>query len=187
MTYTITYIHQISNLCIAVPIHVHLKKIRRVISLEILGKGKSASWVGNPCASHTLRLKNIIAKSLSHEISLCASFLYRLQLPKEKRLTPLQARVTSLLLQQQPSSTLWLGLGSGHLLLVNATTRIPLMAIKRQVSAVRGLLSVRALVGEKPAHLILSGGFGFQQRPTTSSHTNGGMWICDVYVAMWSQ
>ena len=102
-------------------------------------------------------------------------FLYRLQLPKEKRLTPLQARVTSLLLQQQPSSTLWLGLGSGHLLLVNATTRIPLMAVKRQVSAVRGLLSVRALVGEKPAHLILSGGFGFQQRPTTSSHPNRGM------------
>lgn len=107
-----------------------------------------------------------------------ASFVYRLQLPKEKRLTPLQARVTSLLLQQQPSSTLWLGLGSGHLLLVNATTRIPLMAVKRQVSAVRGLLSVRALVGEKPAHLILSGGFGFQQRPTTSSQANGGIrWL----------
>ena len=104
-------------------------------------------------------------------------FYYRLQLPKEKRLTPLQARVTSLLLQQQPSSTLWLGLGSGHLLLVNATTRIPLMAVKRQLSAVRGLLSVRALVGEKPAHLILSGGFGFQQRPITSSQANGGRWI----------
>ena len=79
-----------------------------------------------------------------------------------------------MLLQQQPSSTLWLGLGSGHLLLVNATTRTPLVVIKRHMSAVRGLLSVRALVGDKPAHLILSGGYGFQQRPSNSSQTEKG-------------
>lgn len=130
--------------------------------------GRAAILISNLCSTH----KKII---IVHTVYVSLS--YRLQLPKEKRLTPLQARVTSLLLQQQPSSTLWLGLGSGHLLLVNATTRVPLMVVKRQVSAVRGLLSVRALVGEKPAHLILSGGFGFQQRPITSSQANGGEWI----------
>ena len=98
----------------------------------------------------------------------------RLQLPKDKRLSYLESRVTSMLLQQQPSSTLWLGLGSGHLLLVNSITRVPLMVVKRHMSAVRGLLSVRALVGEKPAHLILSGGIGFQQRPANSSQAKGG-------------
>ena len=108
-------------------------------------------------------------------------YLLRLQLPKDKCLSPLEARVTSMLLQQQPSSTLWLGLGSGHLLLVNSTTRVPLMVVKRHMSAVRGLLSVRALVGEKPAHLIISGGFGFQQRPAISSHTRGGELLVNVF------
>lgn len=55
------------------------------------------------------------------------------------------------------------------------------MVVKRHMSAVRGLLSVRALVGEKPAHLIISGGFGFQQRPAISSHTRGGQLLVKVF------
>ena len=102
-----------------------------------------------------------------------SSLSYRLS-PSEKRLTPLEGRVTSMLLQQQPSTTLWLGLGSGHLLLVNSVTRTPMMVVRRHVSAVRGLLSVKALVGDKPSHLILNGGLGFLQRPPYSLHSRGG-------------
>ena len=79
-----------------------------------------------------------------------------------------------MLLQSSPSSTLWVGIGSGHILLVNSITRVPLMVVKRHMSAVRGLLSVRALVADKPAHLVLSGGYGFHQRPDSSPQGKEG-------------
>lgn len=48
------------------------------------------------------------------------------------------------------------------------------MVVKRHMSAVRGLLSVRALVADKPAHLVLSGGYGFHQRPDSSPQGKEG-------------
>ena len=53
--------------------------------------------------------------------------------------------MTSMLLQPAPNSTLWLGLRSGHMLLINAASQTALLATKRHVSAVKCIQSVKAL------------------------------------------
>jgi hypothetical protein len=75
------------------------------------------------------------------------------------------ARVTSMLLQPHPHSVMWVGLGSGYLLLISATLHKPLMAVRRHVDAIRSLQCLRVTETDKPVHLILSAGFGFRQRP----------------------
>lgn len=80
-----------------------------------------------------------------------------------------------MLLQPPPTSNLWLGLGSGHLLVINAVSHTPLVATRRHVGAIRCLQSVKALVSEKPVHLILSGGYGFLQRPGYQAPSKGDL------------
>jgi hypothetical protein len=53
------------------------------------------------------------------------------------------ARVTSMLLQPHPHSVMWVGLGSGYLLLISATLHKPLMAVRRHVDAIRSLQCLR--------------------------------------------
>lgn len=91
----------------------------------------------------------------------------------DTKINTYDARVTAMLLQPTPNSNLWLGLGSGHLLVINAVSHTPLIATKRHVGAIRCLQSVKALVSEKPVHLILSGGFGFLQRPGYQAPSKG--------------
>ena len=47
------------------------------------------------------------------------------------------------------------------------------MVTKRHVDAVRSIQSVKALVADKPVHLILTAGFGFRQRPGYKTTTRG--------------
>ena len=97
-----------------------------------------------------------------------------LRLPEDQGLNSYDTRITSMLLQQSPHSVLWIGLGSGHLLLLNAVNRRALMLIKRHVSSVRYLAMVKAILDEKPVNYIISGGFGFQQRPGQHSIPSKG-------------
>ena len=53
------------------------------------------------------------------------------------------ARVTSMLLQPHPHSVMWVGLGSGYLLLISAPSHNPLMAVRRHVDAIRSLQCLR--------------------------------------------
>ena len=85
------------------------------------------------------------------------------------------ARVTAMLLQPPPSSNLWLGLGSGYLLVINAVSHTPLIVTQRHVGAIRCLKCVTALVEEKKVYLILSGGFGFLQRPGYQAPSKGDL------------
>lgn len=52
--------------------------------------------------------------------------------------------MTSLYLKEAPLAELWVGLGSGHLLIVNASTRVPLMVVRRQLGPIRCMDSVKA-------------------------------------------
>ena len=54
------------------------------------------------------------------------------------------ARVTAMLLQQPPDPCLWVGLSSGHVILINAATHSADMVVRRHVSAVREIQSVKA-------------------------------------------
>ena len=51
--------------------------------------------------------------------------------------------VTSLYLKEAPFAELWVGLGSGHLLIVNASTRIPLMVVRRHLGPIRCMDAVK--------------------------------------------
>ncbi len=95
-------------------------------------------------------------------------------LPKDQAMDASDLRVTSMHLQAPPTPVLWLGLSTGHLLIVNASSRNPLMIAKRHCGAVRSIQSVKALIADKPVHLILTAGFGFLQRPGYSPSTRGG-------------
>ena len=53
-------------------------------------------------------------------------------------------RVTSLYLKEAPLAELWVGLGSGHLLIVNASTRVPLMVVQRHLGPIRCMDAVKA-------------------------------------------
>lgn len=96
-----------------------------------------------------------------------------LRLPQGKALSSREARITSLLLQQSPHSMLWVGLASGHMLMLDATSRRLLMATKRHMKSVRCLQLVKTIYAEKPVNYVISGGFGFQQRPGYSAPNKG--------------
>lgn len=99
--------------------------------------------------------------------------MYDYRLPSDRALSTYEARITSLLLQQSPHSMLWVGLGSGHMLMFNATSQRLLMTIKRHVQSVRCLQLVKTMFAEKPVNYVISGGFGFQQRPGYSAPIRG--------------
>ena len=44
-----------------------------------------------------------------------------------------------MLLQPHPHSVMWVGLGSGQLLLISAPSRNPIMVVRRHVDAIRAL------------------------------------------------
>lgn len=71
-------------------------------------------------------------------------------------------RVVSLLLSHK---TLWVGLGTGQVILVDPLTRKHLSVIQRHVSAVRCLADTRSPASSKPTSAVLSGGMGFIERP----------------------
>ena len=52
--------------------------------------------------------------------------------------------MTSLYLKEAPLAELWVGLGSGHLLIVNASTHVPLMVVRRHLGPVRCMDAVKA-------------------------------------------
>lgn len=71
-------------------------------------------------------------------------------------------RVLSLLLSHK---TLWVGLGSGHVILIDPSTRKHLSVIQRHVAAVRCLADTSSPASSKPTSVVLSGGMGFIERP----------------------
>lgn len=71
-------------------------------------------------------------------------------------------RVLSLLLSHK---TLWVGLGSGHVILIDPSTRKHLSVIQRHVAAVRCLVDTSSPASSKPTSVVLSGGMGFIERP----------------------
>ena len=72
-----------------------------------------------------------------------------------------ESRVLSLLLQHK---TLWVGLGTGHVVLLDPVTLHPLKLIHRHVSAVRCLVNTRGRALGKSTSLVLTGGVGFIER-----------------------
>lgn len=70
------------------------------------------------------------------------------------------ARVVSLLLANK---TLWIGLGSGHMILLDSSTRELVSIIQRHTFAVRCLVDTRS--PDKNNSLVLSGAMGFIERP----------------------
>ena len=72
------------------------------------------------------------------------------------------------------------------------------MITKRHVGAIRSIQSVKALVSEKPVHLIMTAGYGFLQRPGYDAPSRGenglySMWNshCDTvslvhYIALFT-
>lgn len=72
-----------------------------------------------------------------------------------------ETRVLSLLMSHK---ILWVGLGTGHVVLVDPSTRKPLTLIHRHVSAVRCLADTRGLASSKFTSLVLTGGMGFIER-----------------------
>lgn len=72
-----------------------------------------------------------------------------------------ETRVVSLLLSHK---TLWVGLGTGHVVLVDPSTRKPLTLLHRHVSAVRCLVDTRSAMSSKSTSLVLTGGMGFIER-----------------------
>ena len=118
---------------------------------------------------------------------LILTYVSNYRLPKDIAQDSIDTYVTSMHLQPPPYSILWIGLASGHLLIINASSRTPLMNTKRHVDAIRSIQSVKALVADKPVHLILTSGFGFRQRPGYKTTTRGEMFVqftlvcvCDV-------
>lgn len=77
-------------------------------------------------------------------------------------------RVVSLLLSHK---TLWVGLGTGHVILIDPSTRKHLSVIQRHVSTVRCLCLADT---RSPARtsLVLSGGMGFIERPGYEKNVN---------------
>ena len=72
-------------------------------------------------------------------------------------------RVLSLLLLPRE---LWVGLGSGHVILFNRANREPVSIIKRHASAVRCMAAADCgLDSDKPISLVVTGGMGFVERP----------------------
>ena len=58
-------------------------------------------------------------------------------------LDPLMCRITAMYLQISAPSLLWVGLATGHLLVYDANTCIPLMATLRHVNAIRHIQTIR--------------------------------------------
>lgn len=72
-----------------------------------------------------------------------------------------ETRVVSLLLSHK---ILWVGLGTGHVVLVDPSTRKHLTLIHRHVSAVRCMADTRGPTSPKSTSLVLTGGMGFIER-----------------------
>ena len=70
------------------------------------------------------------------------------------------ARVVSLLISNK---TLWVGLGTGHMILIDSLTRKHVNVIRRHMSTVRCL--VDTLSPNEETSLVLSGAMGFIERP----------------------
>lgn len=101
------------------------------------------------------------------------NIIFHCRLPHDERVSAYDARVLSLQLQQYPTSVLWIGLSSGHLLLVNVMSKRPIMLTKRHMSSIRCIRLVKATIADKPVHYVMSGGYGFQQRPGASAPKKG--------------
>ena len=76
-------------------------------------------------------------------------------------------------LQQHPNSVLWLGLGSGHILLLNSLSMRPVMATKRHVHSVCCIQIIDTTLNDKPIRHILSSGYGFLERPGSKAPKKG--------------
>lgn len=74
-------------------------------------------------------------------------------------------RVVSLLIHR---NVLWVGIGCGRILLIDARSMAPLMMMNRHKSAVRVLAKAEINDGGKPMSVVLSGGLGFVQRQCAS-------------------
>ena len=96
-------------------------------------------------------------------------------------------RVVSLLLQQRKHQ-LWIGLGSGYVILINPMTKEPLRIIRRHVSTVRCMEACSGPAFGKPLSLVMTGGMGFIEGPMCSqnkSNVDFGhvlIWEADVGV-----
>ena len=60
-----------------------------------------------------------------------------------KQLDPYDCRVTAMYLQSAAQPLLWVGLGSGHLIIYDTTTCAPLMMTRRHINAIRSIQSMR--------------------------------------------
>jgi len=84
-----------------------------------------------------------------------------------------EARVLSMVLQHQPSGVLWVGLASGHILLMNSVSKQPIMATRRHGHSVCCIRLVETVLNEKPLRHVLSSGYGFLQRPGSDAPKKG--------------
>jgi leucine-rich repeat kinase 2 len=73
--------------------------------------------------------------------------------------------ISSMMLQVTPNQNLWVGLTSGHMILFNASTRLPLIVTHRHCSRLSNMLSFKAQVMGKEMTLVVTGGFGFEASP----------------------
>lgn len=77
-------------------------------------------------------------------------------------------RIVSMLHDQ---SVLWVGLGTGHVIVVSTKLREPLYVFKRHAGSVRCLaIARRSSSHGKPVSLLMTGGMGFIERPGFQSN-----------------
>eukprot|EP00118_Oscarella_pearsei_P000403 m.4866 g.4866 ORF g.4866 m.4866 type:complete len:2830 (+) comp11455_c0_seq1:269-8758(+) len=95
-------------------------------------------------------------------------------------------RVVSLLLI--PRESLWVGTGSGHILLYCPIKLTSLLVMRRSVQPVRCMAHAVGKIEERPVNLVLTGCLGFWQRPTSDKNSakaeNCGsllIWECDLH------
>lgn len=105
------------------------------------------------------------AKGVYHGAVDCKTILERSGVTEASH----DVRVLSLLLQQKKRQ-LWIGLGSGHVILINPSTKEPLRIIRRHVSAVRCMEACCGPAFGKPLSLVMTGGMGFIERPSGSQN-----------------
>ncbi|KAL5473187.1 hypothetical protein EMCRGX_G027636 [Ephydatia muelleri] len=137
-------------------------------SIEI---GLDSIWIGHR-NSPTIQVWDLDEYKLKWVVS-CDVLLNNLRLKSEElsteKMDTKDLRVTCMLLQPPPQSVLWVGLGTGHILLLNATSMVPIVAAKRHVSSVKCMQMTRAQVGEATVNLVVSAGLGFHPRVPQSS------------------
>ena len=81
-----------------------------------------------------------------------------------------EMRVVSMLIR---NNVLWVGTGGGDILLIDARSNSPLMAMRRHKTAVRSLMNAELLQEDgKQISVVLSGGLGFVPRWSSSRESS---------------